>query len=116
MANIFTQVRVQGIYGFIIFHPFVQTVDTISVPEVMHPGFIAFGNGCFWKRIPELMEPNIQYGFIIKTTCLVREKGFPAWKCNTDNTFISAQEIQHVLADIDDSGFPAFGFPDVDFP
>ena len=78
----------------------------------MNPRFVTFCGLCFRKSIPELMEPNVEGGFTVIIPFPVREKSLPAGQMLADDRIISAKKILHVSTDINDTGFPAFGFPD----
>ena len=112
----FTQVRIKRIKIRIIADPLIQPVNTVRMTKVMNPRFIALCDGCFRKRVPELMKPDVECGFTIIIPLLVWEESFPCRKVPLNDAVIPAKQIQHIQTDIDDTCFPAFGSPDKYLP
>jgi hypothetical protein len=70
-------------------NPLVQPVNTVRMAKIMDPWRIAFGYGCFWKLIPEFMEPFIQSRFTVIVSRLIRKECCPVRVCISDDTVIS---------------------------
>lgn len=88
------------------------TIIAPDTGEILKAWRITFGYGRFWKLIPEFMEPFIQSRFTVIISRLIRKECCPVRVCISDNAVVSIEQIQHVIADENNTGFPAFGFPD----